>query len=598
MGEPLKRLWVALLIVVVMTACDSGGSGDSSNSGDSDAGKTATAAHYVPADTLVYGGGLEPITAKDFSAAMGWADIYSGVDWTIQLAKVMKFESPGARMSVGLYIEYLSALAEMETFFQRFAIGDEFNFAMYTVGVIPVFRYQITDQKVIEKLFASVEKKYNVQPVIASFDDTEYRRYPFIVGAAADEQVEFIIAVHDEFVVFTIDAGFSDDDTLKLALGIDKPNPSLAESDKLTTIVTEHDFLPNYIGFVDHLQIVKGLTGENANRFGSMLARIRTQFDPGSAHTASAKLDELMSDSCRSELGAIAELWPISVLGYTRFDSESDPMIFDADIVVESRDIETMNRLRTLRGVIPPFASIAGHNPVFEWSMGIDVDALVPFLTATWQQITGKQYRCPLLANFAEGLAQSNPAMMGMATAFVAGVKGITLSVLDVELDAGAAGGMPQVREFAGLISLAATNPLPLYTAASSMLPGLQGVAPPVDGKSIDMPLPMTIPGGPNFVPKLTIIDKYIVMYTGDKVSTLLDSLVGQGLEPNGIFAMRMDYAKYMELLVKGMPATAGFSEQDRQMMESMKNINGAISGSMDFEENGIKFTSRMEFRQ
>jgi len=595
MDKPLKRLCVSLLIVVVMTACDSGDSGDSGHSG---AGKTATAAHYVPADTLVYGGGIEPITAKDFSAAMGWFDIYSGVDWTTQLEEVMKSESPGARMSVGLYIEYLSALAETETFFQRFAMGDEFDFALYTVGVIPVFRYQITDQKIIEELFANVEKKYNVQPIVASFGDIQYRRYPFNVDAPADEQVAFIVAVHDEYVVFTMDAGFSDDDTLKLALGIDKPNPSLVESGKLKTIVTEHGFLPNYVGFVDHLQIVKGLTGGNANRFGAMLAKIRTQFDPNSAYVTSAKLDELMSESCRSELGAIAEQWPKSVLGYTRFDSESDPMVFDADMVVESRDIEMMTQLRTLRGVIPPFESIAGHNPVFEWSMGIDVDALVPLVTAIWQDITSKQYACPLLANFAQGLAQSNPAMMGMATAFVAGVKGITLSVLDVELDTSAAGAMPQVREFTGLISLAATNPLPLYTAASSMLPGLQGVAPPVDGKSIDVPLPMAIPGGPNVVPKLTIIDKYIVMYTGDKVSTLLDSLAGQGLEPNGFFALRMDYAKYMELLVKGMQATTGTSEQDRQMIDSMKSINGAISGSMDFEENGIKFTSRMEIRQ
>ena len=595
MDKPLKRLWTSLLIVVVMTACDSGGPGDS---GDSSAGKTATAAHYVPADTLVYGGGFEPITAKDFSAAMGWFDIYSEVDWTTQLEEILKSESPGARMSVGLYIEYLSALTETETFFQRFAMGDEFDFALYTVGVIPVFRYQITDQKVIEELFASVEKKYNVQPIVASFDDIQYRRYPFNGDAPADEQVDFVVAVHDEFVVFTMDAGFSDDDTLRLALGIDKPNSSLLESGKLKTIVTEHGFLPNYIGFVDHLQIVKGLTGENANRFGAMLAKIRTQFDPNSAHATSAKLDELMSESCRTELGAIAERWPKSVLGYTRFDSESDPMLFDADMVVESRDIEMMNQLRTLRGVIPPFASIAGHNPVFEWSMGIDVDALVPLVTAIWQDITSKQYACPLLVNFAQGLAQSNPAMMGMATAFVAGVKGITLSVLDVELESPAAGGMPQVREFTGMISLAATNPLPLYTAASSMLPGLQGVAPPVDGKSIDMPLPMAVPGGPNIVPKLTIIDKYIVMYTGDKVSALLDSLAGQGLEPNGFFSLRMDYAKYMELLVKGMQATTGISEQDRQMIDSMKNINGAISGSMDFEENGIKFSSRMEFRQ
>jgi len=594
----LKCFCITLLAVVVMTACDSDDSGDAGISADSGAGEIVTAAHYVPADTLIYGGGLEPITAQDFSAAMGWFDIYSGLDWTTQLEEVMKSEPPGARMSIGLFIEYLSALAESETFFQHFAMGDEIDFAMYTVGIIPVFRYRITDQIVIDELLASVEKKYNVQPVIASFDDIQYRRYPFNVDAPADEQVDFIVAVHDEFVVFTIDAGFSDDDALKLALGIDKPNLSLAASDKLKTIVTEHDFLPNYLGFVDHVEIVKGLTGENGNRFGAMLANIRAQFDPNSAHTAGDKLDELTSESCRNELGAIAEKWPKSVLGYTRFDSESDPMIFDADVVVESSDIEMLKQLRTLRGVIPPFASIADHNPVFEWSMGVDIDALVPFATATWQDITSKQYGCPLLANFAQGLAQSNPAMMGMATAFVAGVKGITLSVLDVELDAGTAGGMPQVREFTGLISLAAENPLPLYTAASSVLPGLQGVAPPVDGKSIDLPLPMAVPGGPNVVPKLTIVDKYIVMYTGDNVSTLLDSLTGQSLEPNGFFAMRMDYAKYMELLVKGMPATTGFGEQDRQLMESMTNINGAISGSMDFEENGIKFKSRMEIRQ
>ncbi|MEJ2181793.1 MAG: hypothetical protein P8Y28_15555 [Gammaproteobacteria bacterium] len=126
----------------------------STETAQTDSGQSRNILSYVPADTLFFIGGLEPIPfqhAIDMIApGSGWL---KHADWSQQLTDEEKANMPPAgRMITSLLSEYMRIMQDPATASSKLGTGDKIDSVAYTVGFIPVMRIKLADATAFNKL--------------------------------------------------------------------------------------------------------------------------------------------------------------------------------------------------------------------------------------------------------------------------------------------------------------------------------------------------------------------------------------------------------------------------------------------------------------
>ncbi|WP_455223036.1 hypothetical protein [Kaarinaea lacus] len=609
-----------------------------SDSAQADSGQGREILTYVPADTLFFFGGLEPMPLQQaidmMAAESGWL---KHADWSQQMSAEEKAKMPPAALMITtLFSEYMQIMQEPATAVSKLGMGVNIDTVAYTVGFIPVMRIKLTDAKAFTILIEQAEKKAGLTSGKQNVNDITLRSYSFDEpGAEKSTDVDLLIGNNNQYAVISLSSKVEGDKAHNVIVGTAKPAQSLANLTVLQDIKNKYNFHPSYVSYVNHKEIMKGLTGEGNNEFGRMLDAIiamaeeakaaaeeeaeamapsdpamtdenkdKQPTEPPTSMTKNEKpLDAIRTAACRKELMAMVESWPQTVFGYTKLDLDSKPKVMEARMLVESTDTAFMQEMQSIRGFIPATLLDVKQNPVFGFGMGINMDKLSPFIAKAVQGFTSKEYQCQFLAQAKMGLLQSNPAMaLGMMSGMVAGLQGISATILDLDgsFDFSQPGAPPDIKSIDAIITITSANPEQLLMLAANMQPGMPPLQLPPDGTPIDFPAPIPVPNGQPI--KLALKGNHIVAYVGVKSAQLAERLAQDKLQSNGMFAFNMDFGKYMKMIAtmaENAPPAEGnkptaMTEQDKQMIQAMSAMKMQIVESFDIDPNGLAFDVKL----
>ncbi|WP_251359795.1 hypothetical protein [Kangiella sp. TOML190] len=533
---------------------------------------------YVPADTVLFGGNLEPMDYEkameltrnmgfDFNAFMALAD-----EQDLQTDA----DAPdAAKFALGFYREYLKALASDLP--KSMGFDKNLDAAIYTVGALPVMRMALDGSSTFSDLIAKVEKENNVTAKVGNIDGQEYREYS--LGDQAP--VTLIIATQDNQAVVTINTLLEDAKDLKLALGLEKPAQSIKDSKLLSGLMSKYGYEGHNIFFVDNLGAVKGVTDPTANSFGSMLNDLLAAYGDANA------LSELQTPACKAEYTALAGNWPTLSAGYTEINAKSAKY----KMMLEGTNAGLLETLQKLQGHLSPM--LDDKDFVFSMGMGLNMAELTPVVTDLWKRMTKEPFNCEPLAQMQAEMKRSNPVMqLGMMTGMFGGVKGFGFAVVDMDID-----GLSQAQNnpmavadsMSMFVTLSADDPMSLVQMVGQFQPMLANIKLEDGGEPQNLPLPLPVEV------KGTLRGHDLVLSFGEKANAMAGALKSNSsLDMNGLMSFSIDMGKYFGMIDQAMGMAEpqggidGLSSGDKKALEMFKNIKGQVSEKINFTDQGL----------
>lgn len=505
----------------------------------------ASSLSYVPADTLVFAGGLEPMSWSQL-AAFRDSFAFSGSPESTRkvIEELLKSEAegksqtpPGMQLLISLYADYLAAVTAKDFSPAVLGLGEQIDSAFYTVGALPVLRLKLQDEAAFDTFLAKAASRFKLQPQTGTVDGFNYQRY----ALNQDEKQPVFLAIgkRDGFLVITLDLGTlaAGKQEMALAFGLSKPTQSLASSGVLEGMMKENGLLPFSLGYLNHEGLMKTLT-----RADSPLAILLDKVSEGKS---AASLAAYRTPACQSEIEGMAALWPRSVFGYTEFDGSGSPIRANSLFKMVSTDKATMDQLQKLRGFLPDFSAAPSQ---FSYQLGFNMDELTPVVTSLWSRATQAKFSCEPLVEVQARLRELNPGLLGAMTGMMQGVQGASINLQELSLKPAVSGSdMPVIEKLSFIATFSGKQPQQMWSMLAMTQPQLAATPLPADGQSIELPLPLpvTLPGKV----KLGVFGNHIALFTGDKAEALTTSLGKQELKANGFVHMGIDYTLVADAL-------------------------------------------------
>ncbi|MCI5127977.1 MAG: hypothetical protein D3907_05640 [Candidatus Electrothrix sp. AUS3] len=552
--------------------------------------KSVTLLDVVPADTIFFSGGLQPFPLKEI---LQWeADTFNafkGLDPKSLFPEMQEKETFWQRMGTELWLSYSALLLSPEAELKKWGIQEKTFSASYTVGLAPVFRISLQDVTAFENKLDELEAKVKITHTSETLGQATYRRYALKKSASVD----LIIGVDNKRkqAVVMLDLGVDSEQTLAIALGQQKPEKTLADSGRVEALQKQYNLHPAHIGYIDHQQLITGLTTKEGNSVAKMLQSLASQLHLG----VSAVLNELQTDGCRHDLEAIGKNWPQTVFGYTTLDLTASPSRIDSLLVLENKDKALLESLQSLRGFIPQYANTnnTAEQPVVAGGIGLNVEKIAPFLTQRWAAITQKEYKCSFLKDIQKDIKSQQPMALAMMTGMAPGVQGLAFSLMSLELE-GKKNDPPLPKSMDALISLAVKNPTVFIQTVSALFPPLAQLELSADGTPVQLPIPFPLP----FPVMAAIHGSHVTVYTGEKSKALSQSLRSDSLDtPSGLLATHLDYGKYYGLIgdaLQSVDIPEAQQAETKALFEAMKGVTLPMQVNMDVTDRGLEIALDM----
>lgn len=574
---------------------------------------------YVPADTLFFFGGLETMPVQD---ALKLSNPQQIQLQRAQLEKMIaadgfKKAPPAARMLIGLYVEYSKLLDQPEKLAEKVGIPRQAESALYTVGAIPVWRIKLANPEAFTAFVEAAERTGGAIAEKSEIKGVSFLTYSFAQpGSVKLDLPKLAIAQYKDYAVVSLDVSLDRERLLGLILGIDKPKKSLSSGRRLQDMQKKYGLHPAFLGYINHREIVSGLTQADANEFGRMLQAmeaslsVKSQRDCTDAascedvasqggeqrHDIAGPIAAIRNPACHDELMAIADEWPQTVFGYTNLDLTGKPAKIAMRAIIENSDAAFLQDLQGLRGHIPANFLDDERTPMLGVAIGLNIDELLPFVSKIINSINQAHYQCEPLKRIQQGIAHSNPAALMAATQMLSGLRGVSFSLMNLKMASGTQTSVKglngkNLESFDGLITISAMNPQTLLTALGSMPSSpFAGVNIPTDGTAVPLPpLPMA-PAG--ITAKAAIEGNNIVIYFGPESESEAGRLSQDGVQANGMFGMAMDYDKYFNMLLSA--TTPQAHTLDQKQLAALKDFKMKFNMLTDFTNNGVELNSNM----
>jgi hypothetical protein len=547
--------------------------------------KPASMLKLVPDDTIFFFGGLEPVPLKEL---LQWNVNHFKMPDSFDPKELLeparkKAETQGQRMALQLWADYYETAVSQQASLASWGIPDSPQVALYAVGLSPVLRISLHDVGQFNKKIEEIESKAQAKAEQETLGKFAWRRYPL---TASGPKMSLIIGTDSSDAVFMLDVGADSDDALALAIGRRTPAKSLAESGRLESLQAEYKLHPAFVGYIDHRQIVTGLTTKDGNQMAKMVRQLAPQLP----EKAAKPLAELQTEGCQKDFKAIADNWPQTIGGYTAFDLQGKPSRIDSLTVVESKDKALLDGLRSLRGFVPDYTD---DQAAFSFGLGLTMENVAPFFIQQWKDVTAKQYSCPLLQEMQADLKTKNPAAAGIAASMAAGVRGLAFSLFDVQMEQPTGEGQtPMPKSLDALLSLSAKDPVTLVQTIAAFFPPLAALDLPADGSPVPLPVPVSLP----VTPSAAVNGQHLTVYVGKQGEKAAKALAGAALDSSpGIMAASIDYSRYYQLAGDLIAYKAGERNADvAALFEAMKKAKMRVRMKLDFTERGIEMTADM----
>lgn len=526
---------------------------------------------HVPADTPFFFGSLQRYDWSTWLQAMPGMSLDPAPEAMAELREALGEGGAAGGLFYGLYSLYLELIQDPATMPQRLGVRDDELATMYAIGLVPVVRQPLADPGVFLTTLDEAELRGKVSHQVGQFRGETIRRYDF----GEDVPFDLIVLVGDDVAIFTLDTPIERDSVLALALGLERPAQSLADTGLAQEVAKRHGLAPAAVGFINHKSLMAGLTGADDSHLARMLSALGEDADEA--------LAPLRTAGCQRDLQALASQWPMTALGYTKIDAAAG--VVNSKFVFAADDERQMQKLRKLQGHVPAFKQ-GETAPMLAVALGLDVDELAPVVQSLWQQFTTADYRCEFLLAWQQQARQQNPALLGLATAMISGVKGVGTAVYDVQLDEDA-----QPASLRAILTLTADDPAALLSRLQMLNPALAAVQIPADGSAVQLP-PIF-----EFLPPLmaAIRGPHIVVYAGPALDDILKALAGESPRANALWWMRVDYARVMPLFsqfLTGMAAASAVSSEEMlaagQQLDQLGELGVAVELGVELAPEGV----------
>lgn len=564
----MKKLIVSLA-VVASAAAVAGGYLYYRSRADGD---LATAA---PADTLFYSGTDGSGKWLDIVRSMGSAGPSEGE--LARAREALEAYGPAGRMAYGLYAASSEKMAN-GGFIP--GLGEHPRLAVYTIGLVPTMRLTLTDPAAFHGFVDEAEKRGEVTADTSSYRGVDLRSYPLAMDGDPG-RAALVVAVYDGVGILTLDVSGFRDDVLPVALGLRRPETTVAGSGIRERIARAHDLEGGAVSFINHRAFAAALTGGE----DVLAARMVTSL----AGDGTTGLEPLRTPPCREDLAAITDVSPLTAFGWADGTAPDGPLHVKG--VTEINDASLAQSLERLRGHLPAFLNEEATRPLLSFALALDMSKLAPVITDLWQRFTNAPFQCEWLVEAQQRLRGGNPAVIAMATAMVSSVRGISLSLYDVpaEKDPDA-----PAKNVDALLTLSAADPDPLIALAQSFVPALAGVKFPADGTPVALPVPLGL-GNPLMA---SVTKSHVALFAGPRASRAAATLSDEALEPNGLFFLAADYKAVASAMLDRMDAmesaaaSRGTDPQTvkelRDSIQRLADMNLRFSETLDIGDSGI----------
>ena len=471
------------------------------------------------------------------------------------------------------------------------------RFAIYGVGIVPVFRLEISDAAKARSTIANTmtkiiefNKKYDVKaPAKKRGSEFSYTRNALRGGEIfrlGTEKIQPIIVIEGDQLVLSVLPRNAKADLLQMIV------PATAVGAKAITaklgVIQQQYGLQGYsLGFVEFAPLAKMYMG-NANKLEAALW--------------AAGHDEKMKTPtpvCKSEMLSIISHMPRAVMGYTEM-SDTD---VTAKFVLEVPP-ETATQLTSTVVPIPAY----GKGSAFKLAFAFDPLKSMNVMRVQADKIIAKPYTCPDLQKWNESAAKlkeslANP-MLGMAVM----VKGFGMSVDDIQMDLTAEKPMPS--NISSNVALFTDQPEAVLGMVQGYLTQLANTKPELGGKPVklDPSFFTSVPAG-----SLAANEGYaamnpamLIVGVGKNRLAELTALQTAPSTKNGeVFELSYG-STLIQLGLESMErtkATMPIADQEgfAQMLEIQKSIMAqfeSIGSTMAFTKNGVEITSTTRFKK
>ena len=454
---------------------------------------------YVPADTPYAFANLEPIPADTLTA---WTEqfgpFYAAYEEMLgttlkQLEASPEGNERAARVAKALLAEMAGNLNLGGI--QKIGIATDGHFALYGVGLVPVFRWELKDEAAFRALIGRVETRLGEKLPEAKLGDASYWR-----AGPAGETLAGIIAIVDGDLVLTLAPQNADDKLLRTLVGVDKPSDSL-DADVIEDINDAGGFKPYGSGYIDTVLVAQRLIDGKTGVEKAFLDAFEVEDKPVDA-------------VCREEFVSIARNFPRVTTGYTSFEKKH----MEQRLLFEMKP-EIAKDVAALAAPVPGLGA-GSEGTVLDFGLSMDLSKLPAFVTKQAAAFKAKPYQCASLkdlnTSFAEMETQlANPMVMATAPVFSGFRAALT------RFDRKDPTAMPDV---AGKLVIASPNPQSLIALARTTVPAFASLQLKPGDEPVALPAELATPGVPPTY--IAVTDKAIGVAVGETERATLKAFI------------------------------------------------------------------------
>ena len=531
---------------------------------------------YVPADTPIFSGQLAPFPLKDYLAS-----VPTNPNDQLALNDLYDENNPGLNFSLKLFKTYQEQLNDPDKLLKTFGLPDNLRAYFYTLGLFPVLKVEIENPQAFWELLDKNERETGFTHRQGTLQKLNYRAYP-LTDANNPAHLELIFAIDKGLLTATINSAYNEQSLLENALGLTKAKNSLAASGKIAQIIKTHHLKEASVSFINHIELVKGLTTKDGNQLAKQISQLEKQLNKTSPFAT------IRTSECATDFASIAKNWPQTVIGYTGLKIDATQSTQEITTVIESKNQPILNALQAIRGYIPEYTANIENN-VFTMGLGLNINQLTSSLTSIWHDLQTPSYSCRPLAQLQNQIAKSGESigMLGMAASMANGIKGASIGILDYTMSS--INNEPALKSLDALFTLSADDPQQIFNSIQMFSPELQQIQLGANSDPVNLNTIYPVPSELNLDPKLIIKDQHIVVYNGDKGKKAAQNLSSQPLKANGLYNLSFDFKKIFTPLATAMKLTGNEIPENLQFLA---DYDTRIKMNFDITPQGLTFNT------
>ncbi|MEH6452871.1 MAG: hypothetical protein V7782_07495 [Psychromonas sp.] len=537
---------------------------------------------YIPADSAIFSAQLEPFPIKSYLLSapnLGVSEDPASIE------ELRDANDKRINFFLEITEQYDAALKDADLFVNTFGLADNIRAYFYTIGLLPVLKIEVEKPQAIWDLLDKAEQKSGYSHQQEKIENTQYRSY-LLTDDTDTEKIEMIIAHDNGLLTVTFNSSFNTPELLSSALGLSKANNPISSSGILQEITEKHDFNGQSISYLNHQQIVTGLTTDDGNKLATQLTSYIKQSGRENPFAI------LKTPQCAAELTSIANNWPRTVFGYTDVTISDKQSDLSVSAVVESNNKVILDALQSIRGHIPKYSMDIDNN-VFAVALGLDVNQLPAAATAIITDLQTPTFQCVPLqemqANFASQV-QTSVGVLGMVSGMANGLKGFSFALLDYTMTKKS--GQASLESADALFAYSADNPMMLFNSLKMFSPELQQVELKADGSAVDLSSSIGLPPSLPLKPKMAIKGNHLVIYSGSKSEQQANDLSNEAITKNGLLNFTFDFSKLLAPLIT---ATELSGETFPEEALFLKDYNTRMKLLLDVNDKGITISSQVK---